>query len=106
MKAFACAGLVAVASAMDQVYLEYLNHVARYGREFKEERTFAMRLKRYLEVDQYIKKVNASGASHVLGHNQFSDWSPSEFKAMRGSSISRPTAVTDYFNPTRTAPIP
>jgi len=38
MKAFACAGLVAVASAMDQVYLDYLNHVARFGREFTEER--------------------------------------------------------------------
>ena len=57
-------------------------------------------------MDEYIKKVNASGASHVAGHNQFSDWLPSEFKAMRSSPISRPTVVTDYFTPTRTAPIP
>jgi len=59
-----------------------------------------------LEVDQYIKEVNASGASHVAGHNQFSDWSPADFKVMLGSPISNPPAVTDHFADTKTTKTP
>ena len=55
-----------------------------------------------MEVDQYIKEVNASGASHVAGHNQFSDWSPADFKVMLGSPISNPPAVTDHFTFSKT----
>ena len=94
MKAFVIAGLVAAASAMDQVYLDYLNHVARFGRHFAEEKQFAMRLMRYIEVDRHINEVNASGASFSLGHNQFSDWSQSEYKAMLGAlTASQPSAT-------------
>ena len=59
-----------------------------------------------MEVDQYIKEVNASGASHVVGHNQFSDWSPADLKVMLGSPFSNPPAVTDHFADTKTPKTP
>ena len=95
MKSFVGAGLVAAAaSALDQVYLDYLNHIARFGRQFSDEREFGQRLMRFMESDNHIRKVNASDASYKAGHNQFSDWTDDERKAMLGSRRQEAPATT------------
>jgi hypothetical protein len=58
--------------------------MAIYGRQIRTLYEFNTRLAYFNFVDNYINEHNASGASWVAGHNQFSDWSPDEFKSILG----------------------
>ncbi len=84
MKSFAFAAVVASVSAIEQMQLDFFNYVAKYGKSYSEEKEFAMRLNRYVEVDQFIRENNRSGASHTAAHNKFSDFTFAEYKAMMG----------------------
>lgn len=45
---------------------------------------FNFRFKRFMEVDEFVREVNApdSEHTHTAAHNKFSDWTESEFKKM------------------------
>jgi cathepsin L len=62
----------------------YLAHIAEYNRQITDVREFQQRVAQYTFVHNWIEEHNASGASWVAGHNQFSDWSHAEYKALLG----------------------
>jgi C1A family cysteine protease len=65
-------------------HFDYLGHLATYGRQITDINEFQARLGIYQYVDSFINEHNASGASWVAGHNQFSDWTPAELKSIHG----------------------
>ena len=84
MKSFAFAAVIGVASAVDAQAMSYLNHIATFRRDIVNEAEFNMRMERFNEVDAFIKEHNASNATYTAGHNQFSDWTFAEYKAILG----------------------
>ena len=84
MRSFAFATVLAAANAVSDIELDYLNHCAKFGRQHVSMAQFEMRLARFAKVDAFIKESNAANWTHVAGHNQFSDWTHVEYKAMLG----------------------
>lgn len=65
-------------------HFNYFTFLATYGRQISDVTEFNTRLEYFNFVDNFINEHNASGASWVAGHNQFSDWAPVEFKSILG----------------------
>ena len=84
MRSFALATILAAANAESQLFLDFANHCAKFGFMHGNLDDFQMRMARFSEVDEFIKKNNSSDATHVAGHNQFSTWTHEEYKAMLG----------------------
>ena len=86
MRSFAFATIFAAVNALEQFdELEYLNFCAKYGRQTNQIEEYNMRKEIYAKIDAFIKETNASGKeTHVAGHNQFSDWTHVEYKAILG----------------------
>merc|ERR1711957_1093325 len=63
--------------------------MATYNRQITDVTEFAMRVENYTQIHNFINEHNASGANWVAGHNQFSDWSFAEYKAMLGYTGTR-----------------
>ena len=63
---------------------DYVSHMATYGRQISDVTEFQTRLAQFSLVHNWIEEHNESGANWVAGHNQFSDWSHAEYKAMLG----------------------
>jgi len=84
MKSFAFAALAASVSAISEIELEYMNHLARFGKNLADSEEFNVRLANFEVTHNFINKVNAAGVSWVAGHNQFSDWHRSEYQNMLG----------------------
>lgn len=83
----AAACIMSLASATaTSIELKYLNYLAKFG---KSEYTpsvdhFVERLQYFAENDRLIEESNAVEKNFTLGHNKFSDWSPSEYKQLLG----------------------
>ena len=93
MKAFATAITMSVASALDE--LKYINYLAKFGKEINSVEEFATRLVHFSTLDEHIEEHNAGNHNYTLGHNQFSDWSREEYKAILGYKPElEPTAKT------------
>ena len=75
------------------INFDYLGHIARYNRSFADVAEFAKRLENFTIAHNWINEHNASGASWVAGHNQFSDWSHAEYKAILGYAGRSETEV-------------
>ena len=105
MKSFAFAALAAAASALNNVEFEYMNYMAQFNKYSNDMNEFQMRLEQFTQADAFIKENNASDASHVAGHNQFSDWTYPEYKSIlgyrRGEKDVSKIKYTD-FEPTNT----
>ncbi len=85
MKSFAFAATLGLASALSSVELEYMNHVARFGKNIANVDEFVARLMNYVATDTAINEINSqNGATWVAGHNQFSDWTHEEYGSMLG----------------------
>ena len=66
------------------INFDYLGHMAKFNRQIVDVQEFATRLQQFTVVHNYINEHNTTGASWTAGHNQFSDWSYPEYKAMLG----------------------
>ena len=84
MKSFALALTVGAVSAITSSELNYINHLAKFGRDIGERSEFEARLARFTEMDNEIVAHNSQNGSFTLGHNQFSDWTHEEYKAILG----------------------
>ena len=84
MKAFAAAVTLGAVSALDVMELKYMQHLAKFGKNMGSVEEFNKRLVYFGTLDQYIEEHNAEGHNYTLGHNQFSDWSRTEYTAMLG----------------------
>ena len=82
MKSYALATLVSVA-AIGADELEFLNYTARYNKVYEEIEEFALRFERFSYWHNLINEHNATNSPNfTLGHNQFSDWTDAEYKAI------------------------
>ena len=70
----------------------YLGFMAQFNRQITDVTELATRVKYFKATHDYILQHNASNTSSVAGHNQFSDWSPAEYKHMLGY-VQDPTYV-------------
>ena len=82
MKSYALAALVSVTAAIGVDELEFLNYAARYNKVYEEIEEFALRFERFTYWHKLISVHNATETNFTLGHNQFSDWTDAEFKAI------------------------
>ena len=103
MKSFAFAAVISAASALSTVEFEYMNYLAEFNKVYNDVEEFTVRMNRFMEVDAFVKEHNASGASYVAGHNQFSDMHYAEYKAMLGyvrgeADVRHPVAFNSTMN--------
>ena len=84
MKSFAFAAVFAAANAMSTVEFEYMQYCAQYNKVTNDVDEFNFRMGNFAVVDAFIKENNAGNETHVAGHNQFSDWSHTEYKSILG----------------------
>ena len=84
MKSFAFAATMAAANALNSIEFEYMQYAAKFNKMTNDVETFNFRLANFAATDAFIKEHNASNATYTAGHNQFSDWSHVEYKAMLG----------------------
>ena len=87
MKSFAFAAMIGATNA----YLAagpgaYMNYLAEYNKvAVNDINEFELRMANYKFNDALINgHNNQNNASYTLGHNQFSDWFPVEYKSMLG----------------------
>ena len=86
MRTFAAAITLGAASAIDVdvMSLKYMNYMAKFGKNMEDLGEFSKRLSNFSKLDKFIEEENAQGHSFTLGHNQFSDWSKTEYSNMLG----------------------
>jgi len=84
MKSFAFAAVMAAASALNNAEFEYMQYVAKFNKMTNSVSEFQARMANFQAVDAFIKEHNQSNATWTAAHNQFSDWSYAEYKAILG----------------------
>ena len=65
--------------------VQFLNFVARYGKNYKTSDEFQSRRAKWLKTDGWITSFQGKNASFAVGHNKFSDWSEEEKKSVLGT---------------------
>jgi len=84
MKSFAFATLAAAVTALNNTEFEYMQYVAKFNKQANSVDEFAARLGNFASNEAYIVETNAQNNTWTVGHNQFSDWSYAEYKAILG----------------------
>jgi KDEL-tailed cysteine endopeptidase len=65
--------------------LEYMQFITKYGKSYGTKEEFEFRYNQYLAAKEYINAENSqNGITYTLGVNQFSDWTPEEYKKLLG----------------------
>ena len=84
MKSFAFAAVISATNALSAIEFEYMNYCAEFNKVTNDVEEFNFRLSNFAATDAFIKENNSGNETHVAGHNQFSDWSHAEYKAILG----------------------
>jgi C1A family cysteine protease len=87
MKSFIATTLSATTLAVNtehQKEFQFMQHVAKWGNDFKTLEEYSARFARWVEVDLFIAAINhpESGETHTAGHNKFSTWHEHEYEAL------------------------
>ena len=83
MKSFIFAVLASAAAAISADELEFMNYAARFNKVYEDIEEFAIRFERFVYWHRVINEHNSTnGPNFELGHNQFSDWTDAEYKAI------------------------
>ena len=69
---------------LNSIDLAYVQHIAKFGRQIGSVSEYQMRSEQFASTDDFINEHNESNASWTAGHNQFSDWTEAEYKAILG----------------------
>jgi len=69
---------------MPVVHFDYLGWMSKFNRQITDIHEFMARLENFTATHNWIEEHNESGKSWTAGHNQFSDWHQTEFKAIMG----------------------
>ena len=83
MRSLAFATILAVTTAAN-IDTAFITHCAKSNKLISDIDEFKMRKANFAAADKFINEFNASGASSKVGHNQFSDWTHVEYKALLG----------------------
>ena len=59
MKSFALAATAGLASALSSIELEYMNHIAQFGKNLATAEEFYARLENYVITDNAIKEMES-----------------------------------------------
>ena len=84
MKSFAIAAIAGLATALNTTELAYMNYLAEFGKTMNSVDDFNMRMNIFESTHEIIEMLNEEGNSWVAGHNQFSDYTREEYRAMLG----------------------
>jgi hypothetical protein len=84
MKSFIIATLVASTLALSEVESSFLSFISEYERNYGSLEEYGLRLAQFVRTHRAIEEHNASESSFKLGHNQFSDWTQEEYRAILG----------------------
>jgi cathepsin F len=63
---------------------EFVQHIAEYGKSYATKEEYQFRLALFAEKHAAIAEHNSENGSFILGHNQFSDWTETEYKKLLG----------------------
>jgi C1A family cysteine protease len=103
MKSFAFAAIAGLTSALSSIELEYMNHIAKFGKNLATAEEFYARLENYVITDSQIKEINAEPThTFTAGHNQFSDWTHQEYGQMLGLRQTSENANVKIYDETNT----
>lgn len=84
-KSFAALALAGAASAIDVRTFDFMQYIAKHGKQYSSIEEFTLRLSLWSEVDQTIKEWNADpSVTSWMGHNFLSDYTFEEKAALRG----------------------
>ena len=61
-----------------------MNYAARFNKIYEDVKDFEVRLERFVHNHRVITEHNATKQNFTLGENQFTDWTPEEYKAILG----------------------
>jgi hypothetical protein len=77
---------VSVAESIEASEFMFMKYVADFNKSYGTREEFNSRMARWIEVDAFVREVNAPGSeyTHTAAHNKFSDFSEGEFKKMQG----------------------
>jgi C1A family cysteine protease len=77
---------VSVAESIEANEFMFMKYIADFNKSYGTREEFNFRMARWIEVDAFVKEVNAPGSeyTHTAGHNKFSDFTEAEFKRMQG----------------------
>ena len=84
MNTFALALTLGAVSAVSTMEFEYMNHLAKFGKNLGDVEEFHTRLAIFSAKDAEYKQINATEKNFTVGHNQFSDWTHEEYGALLG----------------------
>jgi C1A family cysteine protease len=102
MKTFALALTAGAAAAVTPMEFEYMNHLAKFGKNLADVEEFQTRLAHFSATDAEYKRINAEEKNFTVGHNQFSDWSREEYAGLLGLRMSYENADVKIFDETNT----
>ena len=102
MKSFAFAAVIGFTNALSTIELEYMNHIATFGKNLATAEEFYARLENFVVTDSAIKEINSENATWVAGHNQFSDWTHEEYGALLGLRQSNDNENVKIYDETNT----
>ena len=75
----------AASAAISADKLNFINYTARFNKVYEDVEEFLTRFERFIHWDMLINEHNSTnGPNFHLGHNQFSDWTDDEYKAILG----------------------
>lgn len=67
--------------------MKFQVYQARFGKQYSTQEEMNFRMELFNEVDKFIEEWNSKeGQTHVVGHNEFSDWTQDERSKLRGFS--------------------
>ena len=87
MKTFAASLFAAVASAelMTESDYKFMSFISKWGKMYATVEEFMVRKEIFKNVDLHVETHNANpNATHVAGHNKFSDWTEAEYASILG----------------------
>jgi hypothetical protein len=92
---------------MDNIDYEFMKYITAWSKRYATKEEFNLRAALFKKAEHEIQAHNAGDHSTVMGHNQFSDWTESEFNAMMGFINQGPLGQGEpfVFEPTNEAEV-
>jgi C1A family cysteine protease len=82
MKTIAIAAIIGAAAAMSEIESEFLGFITKFGKSYKSMAEYEHRLRNFAVNHSFIQEHNVNEVSYKLGHNNMSDWTDAEYKAI------------------------
>jgi len=102
MKTFCLAALLGAVSAFSEIEGAFLGYITQFGKSYSNMAEYEMRLREFAVKHTIIADHNSTEESFKLGHNQFSDWTDAEYKAIltyksEGEHVADEPEVNEFY---------